>query len=109
MYVEPNGRRLPRDPWSIRRTGVYHKSSAAYSINQVVLLHSNSETIAQARLEGLAESPRKSALTSHPLNIHLLIILSYLVHWPDNIESLAGELEQIVCLALRMVFTLTYV
>jgi hypothetical protein len=95
MYVEPNGKTLPRDPWSFRQTGVYHKSLAANSVNRVVMLHPNSEAVAQIKLETF-EHATKADLAKHPLNVHLLIVSTYLIHWQDYIESLASDLEQLV-------------
>lgn len=96
MYVERNGRSAPRDPWSYRQTGNYHKFNATKSCSQIVLLHPNNEAIAQTRLEGHAESPWTADLANHPLNVHLVIISSYLVNWQEYVESIATELEQIV-------------
>jgi hypothetical protein len=96
MYVELNGKRAPRDPWSFRQTGVYHKFSATNNNSQIILLHPNNEAVAQSRLEALAHTPHKAELTQHPLNIHLVIISTYLSHYQEHIESLADELEQIV-------------
>jgi hypothetical protein len=96
MYVERNGKRPPRDPWSIRQTGVVHKFSAAMCSSQAILLHPNNEAVAQARLEAFAASANRSALAQHPLNLHLVIISSYISNWQEYIESLASELEQIV-------------
>jgi hypothetical protein len=95
MYVELNGRRS-RDPWSFRQTGGYHKFSATSNCNRVILLHPNDEALAQYKLENHAKSSHKSALAQHPLNIHLIVISSYLINWQDYIEYLASEVEQIV-------------
>jgi hypothetical protein len=96
MYVERNGRPAPRDPWSYRQTGSYQKFNAAKRCSQIVLLHPNNEAISQTRLAGHAESLWRSDLANHPLNVHLVIVSSYLVNWQEYIESLASELEQIV-------------
>lgn len=96
MYIEPNRRRPPKDPWSFRQTGVYHKSSKANNVNKVLLIHPTDESAAETKIEGLVSSSHKAALTRHPLHIHLLILSSYLFHWQDYIESKADELEQIV-------------
>jgi hypothetical protein len=96
MYVERNGRRPPRDTWSFRQTGVVHKFSREMCSSQIVVLHPNNEAVAQTKLEALAESSHKAEVTQHPLNVHLVIIWSYLANWQDYIESLASDLEQIV-------------
>jgi len=96
MYVELNGRPPPRDPWSFRQTGGYHKFSAKSDCNRVILLHPKEKAVAQRRLEDHARSSNKAALAQHPLNIHLMVISSYLINWQDYIENLATELEQIV-------------
>ncbi|KAI8933033.1 hypothetical protein NX059_009682 [Plenodomus lindquistii] len=94
MYIEPNGKKPPRNPRSFRQTGVYHKSSAANCVNEVVLIHPNNEAAAQRNLEDLAENGCHTMLAEHPLNIHLLIITTYMAHWQDHNEGLASELEQ---------------
>lgn len=96
MYVELNGKRAPRDPWSFRQTGVYHKFSAANNSSQIILLHLNNEAVAQSKLEAFAHSACKIELTQHPLNVHMVIISAYLMNYQEHIESLADELEQIV-------------
>lgn len=96
MYVERNGRRPPRDPWSIRQTGVSHKFSSGRGCSEVIILHPTNEAIVQTHLENMAESTHRADLTSHPLNIHLAILSTYLANWQGHIESLAEDLEHIV-------------
>ena len=96
MYVEPNGKQLPRDPWSFRQTGVYHKFTATTKRSWIVLLHPNDHAIAQSRLEKCIDATRETTLAKHPLNVHLVVISSYLIHWQAHTESLASELEHIV-------------
>ena len=102
MYVERNGKQLPRDPWSFRQTGVVHRYSVANYSSQVILLHPNSKAVAQKRLEDISESSHRAKLAEHPLNLHLVVVSSYMANWQDHLESLASDLEQIVraCLAL---------
>jgi hypothetical protein len=100
MYVERNGKQLPRDPWSFRQTGVVHKYSAMKGTSQVILLHPNSEALAQIKLKDHAES-HHSAMAEHPLNMHLIIISLYLTNWQDHLEFLASELEHIVSALLQ--------
>jgi len=95
MYVERNGKRPPRDIWSFRQTGVTHKFSSERCSSQVVVIHPNDEAVAQSKLEALAESSNTAQLTQHPLTVHLVILLSYMAHWQDYLESLASDLEQI--------------
>jgi hypothetical protein len=96
MYVEPSGRPHPRDPWSFRQTGVEHRYESTTNRNLIVLLHNNDESSAQERLEKHANSSERYALAAHPLNVHLVIISSYMVHWQDHIENLARSLQDIV-------------
>ncbi|CAO2649255.1 Nn.00g066400.m01.CDS01 [Neocucurbitaria sp. VM-36] len=93
MYVEPNGKQLPRDPWSFRQTGVYHKFIATNNKSCIVLLHPNDDAIAQDRLDAHTEPLRETTLARHPLNVHLVIISTYLIHWQAHTESLASDLE----------------
>ncbi|KAF2708726.1 hypothetical protein K504DRAFT_534314 [Pleomassaria siparia CBS 279.74] len=95
MYVEPSGRQPPRDIWSFRQTGVGHKYERSVNRNTIVLLHNNDESTAQARLEKHATCQERFALAAHPLNVHLVIVSSYVVHWQDHIESLARSLQDI--------------
>ena len=60
------------------------------------MIHPNDEAVAQSKLEALAESSNTAQLTQHPLTVHLVILLSYMAHWQDYLESLASDLEQIV-------------
>ncbi|KAF2182449.1 hypothetical protein K469DRAFT_636798 [Zopfia rhizophila CBS 207.26] len=95
MYVEPSGRELPRDQWSFRQTGVYHRYCRDGDTSQVVLLHPRNRSLAQGRLEGYAQSMDRHTLDGHPMNLHLVIISSYIIHWQDHNETLAKELESI--------------
>jgi hypothetical protein len=96
MYVESNGKSSPHDPWSFRQTGAHHKHSVKDNSHRMILLHPNDRAIAQSRLKGHAQSCRRAALANHPLNVHLMVLSSYLINWQDYIESLAKELETIV-------------
>lgn len=96
MYVELNGKQPPHEPWSFRQTGVYHKYKASSKDNRAIILHPNDAAQAQARLKSFVHPTQPSKLAEHPLNIHLVIISTYLVHWHKYIENLASELEQIV-------------
>ena len=96
MYVEPSGRPSPRDPWSFRQTGVEHRYEPDTNRSYIILLHPKEESAAQERLEDHASSSSRFALASHPLNVHLVILSSYLVHWQSHIESLAETLSDIV-------------
>lgn len=96
MYIEPSGRACPRDPWSFRQTGVQHKYNNKTNQSTIILLHPNRESVVQGKLEALAESTDRQALAAHPLNVHLVIIDSYMAHWQDHMESLAESLHEIV-------------
>jgi Mg2+ and Co2+ transporter CorA len=95
MYVEPSGRVAPRDPWSYRQTGIAHKYESETNSNLIVMLNPKESSAAQSRLEKHANSPKRERLAGHPLNVHLVILSSYLAHWQDYIESLAQALEEI--------------
>lgn len=96
MYVEHNGKEGAGDHWSFRQTGNFHRFCARNNRNWVILLHPKDNAIAQKRLEAFTEFSLEADLAQHPLNTHLVVISSYLSNWQDHIESLAGELEQIV-------------
>lgn len=99
MYVEPNGRASPMDPWSIRQTGVHHEYQHNGNCSRIILLHPLENSEAQKRIEEYARCDRPDgscALAQHPLNVHLVIISTYIVHWSNHNESLAKELDQIV-------------
>ena len=96
MYVEPSGRRVPRDPWSIRQTGVDHKYESNTNRSAILLLHAKENAMAQEMLETHADSQNRIELASHPLNTHLVIISSNMVHWQPHIEFLAEGLADIV-------------
>lgn len=96
MYIERNGKELPRNPWSYRQTGVYHKFSIINGSSQIIVINPNDEAVAQSRLEKYTESSHRDELAKHPLNVHLVVLSSYLVNWGEYIEDLARDLEQIV-------------
>lgn len=97
LYIEPNGRPSPKDPWSLRQTGVYQKYSRSGNCTFGTLLHPNSNSVAQTRLETAAETRNENhGLREHPLNMHLIILSSYFNHWQAYIESLAAEVGKIV-------------
>ena len=62
----------------------------------IILLHNNDEATAQETLEKHASSSNRYNLAAHPLNVHLVILSSYMVHWQSHIESLAQSLQDIV-------------
>lgn len=96
LYIEPNGRPSPKDPWSLRQTGVYQKYSRSGNCTFGMLLHPNSNSVAQTRLETAAETRNENhGLREHPLNMHLIILSSYFNHWQAYIESLAAEVGKI--------------
>ncbi|KAF2738921.1 hypothetical protein EJ04DRAFT_560183 [Polyplosphaeria fusca] len=95
MYIEPNGRKSPKDPWSFRQTVVYHGYDSLHDRNRIIVLHPKENSAAQEKLESVATSRERDILATHPLNVHLLIISSYMIHWPNHSESLAKELQEI--------------
>jgi hypothetical protein len=96
MYVERSGRPTGRDPWSFRQTGVFHRFTGAQNGNFFILLHPKSKPMAQKRLELWASSPQRHSLAQHPMNVHLIVLSSYMTYWPEQIESLAGALADAV-------------
>jgi hypothetical protein len=97
--VEPNGRVGTVDPWSIRQTGLHHQYHCNGNSSRIILLHPLEHSEAQKRIEGYVKfdgQDGNSILAQHPLNVHLVIISTCIVHWFNHNESLAKELDQIV-------------
>ncbi|GAB7347542.1 hypothetical protein MBLNU459_g4435t1 [Dothideomycetes sp. NU459] len=87
-YIEANGRRAPRDPFSMRHTGVCHQYDPRSKSNVAIILHPMPESRAEKRLKALSGP---SSPGDHPLNIHFLILSSYLSNWQAYIETLAEQ------------------
>lgn len=102
LYIQPNGRLPPKDPWSLRQVGVYHRYSTADCRSFSILLHPESTAVAQTRLETIVEqSSNRQLLQEHPLNVHLIILSSYTNFWQAYIEQLARKVGHIVLLPIR--------
>ena len=97
MYVEPSGRKKPRDPWSFRQTGVEHKYDAKMNRSVFIVLHPKERSTAQHQLEEYAGHVQGHSMARHPLNVHLTIISSQMNHWQEHMEDLAESLQDIVC------------
>lgn len=90
MYVEKNGRKPPKDPWSMRQTGVFHQYSSSNNTSLFIFLHPMKNSVAQRRLEALFEKgDRAGALSQEAMDIHVLLFSSYLNNWQVYIEELA--------------------
>ncbi|KAF1349799.1 hypothetical protein BDV97DRAFT_175555 [Delphinella strobiligena] len=95
VYMEPNGRRAPKDPFSQRQTGVFHRYKPGDKSNFVILLHPMENSRAQQRLESLSERERGNRASQSPLDIHMLVLSSYLNNWRAYIESLADQSKEL--------------
>ena len=98
MYVEKNGRKPPKDPWSMRQTGVFHRYSSSNNTSLFIFLHPMKNSVAQRRLEALFEKEdRAGALSQDAMDIHVLLFSSYLNNWQVYIEELARIFKSLVC------------
>jgi hypothetical protein len=98
MYVEKNGRKPPKDPWSMRQTGVFHRYSSSNNTSLFIFLHPMKNSVAQRRLEALFEKEgRAGALSQEAMDIHVLLFSSYLNNWQVYIEELARIFKSLVC------------
>ena len=97
LYIEKNGRRAPRDPWSVRQTGVFHEIQSNHRDNCYILIHPMVNSTVQSRLNGLLTHPNTSQLfNQNPLMIHVLIFSSYLENWQPYMESISQTYKSLV-------------
>ncbi|OCL11296.1 hypothetical protein AOQ84DRAFT_374132 [Glonium stellatum] len=89
MYVEKNGRKSPKDPWSMRQTGVFHRYSLNNNTNLFIFLHPMKNSAAQCRLEAFFEKGDYAGpLSEEAMEVHLLLFSSYLNNWQVYIKEL---------------------
>ena len=90
-YVEPNGRTIG-DPVSRRQTGMFHHYDSRKQENFAILLNPMENSRAESRLKDM----RVEDNSRSPLDLHRLILSSYIPNWRPYIESLAEQLSSLV-------------
>ena len=88
QHVEQHGREGQSDPWSIRQTGVYHRSDKA--LNQDTDLIVNPSDRLQERLKELKTS------TSAAANVSLLLMSTTTRNWRPYLDYLESRLDVLV-------------
>jgi len=88
QHVEQHGREGQSDPWSIRQTGVYHRSDKA--LNQDTDLIVNPSDRLQERLKELKAS------TSAAANVTLLLMSTTTRNWRPYLDYLESRLDVLV-------------
>jgi hypothetical protein len=88
QHVEQHGREEQSDPWSIRQTGVYHRSDKA--LNQDTDLIVNPSDRLQERLKELKAS------TSAAADVSLLLMSTTTRNWRPYLDYLESRLDILV-------------
>lgn len=88
QHVEQHGREEQSDPWSIRQTGVYHRSDKA--LNQDTDLIVNPSDRLQERLKELKAS------TSAAAGVSLLLMSTTTRNWRPYLDYLESRLDVLV-------------
>jgi len=94
--VERNGR--PRgDPWSLRQTGIYHRTGLQDDRSCYILLQPTECT--RRKLDAALRSPDDYAagIVQTLVRTHGAILLSMAENWPDYIRDLSAQLDELVC------------
>ncbi|KAF8244930.1 hypothetical protein K440DRAFT_557560, partial [Wilcoxina mikolae CBS 423.85] len=90
-YVEKNGRSWNSNPWSIRRTGVYHRYCPDTQSNVFIFLHPKEQTKLQERIHSLCTQDESSMPWANPMRLHLLLLSSYLDNWRWYLSDLGRD------------------
>jgi hypothetical protein len=88
QHVEQHGREGQNDPWSIRQTGLYHRSDQA--LNQDTDIIVNPSDRLQERLKELKAS------TSAAANVNLLLMSTTTRNWRPYLDYLESRLDVLV-------------
>ena len=97
LYIEKNGRRAPRDRWSVRQTGIFHNVRLNQQDNCYILIHPMINSAVENRLDGLLTQPNAAQLfDQNPLMIHVLILSSYLENWQPYMETISQTYKSLV-------------
>lgn len=99
-FMQPNGRTLPKDPWSLRQIGLYSRCCSKPSFSSFIVLFPTplDESEVYSRLKN--EGPSGTSATSfenNPINVHLLFLATYLHNWQTYLEVLADDFRTMVC------------
>ena len=91
-YPESNGRTDGADPWSIRQTGIYQSFQSLSRTSIWILLHPRYNSVADARLKSILNSPGTSGCSDRqPLLLGLIVISVYFVNWRAYMAYLEEE------------------
>jgi len=105
-YAEQSGRPWG-DPWSIRRTGVYHQIRVGL-FEVVILLHPVAESKARERIRALFSGQGAGFPRAHPLHLHLLLLSTYITNWRAYLGDLGRSFVPMVSKASQRIFPYYY-
>ena len=81
----------------MRQTGVYHRYSPTTKTSICILLHPMTYSRAHARLQSVwRTSGGVKNFSEHPLNLHMLILSSYVNNWQIYLDDLAWTFKSLV-------------
>jgi hypothetical protein len=81
----------------MRQTGVYHCYSPTTKRSICILLHPMADSRAHARLQSVWKtSGGVKTFGEHPLNLHMLILSSYVNNWQIYLDDLARTFKSLV-------------
>ncbi|RDW84190.1 uncharacterized protein DSM5745_04516 [Aspergillus mulundensis] len=86
-YVAAHGRSFPKDPYSVRETGVYHGFDAAAQQTQWVFIQASQEL--QERMRGYFTRPEESHAEAQ-IGIHGIIFQTASQAWREYLVYLEG-------------------
>jgi hypothetical protein len=101
-YMEPNNRHKGKDGWSLRQTGVYHHYDPETKSNTCFLMHPRECSTAQHQISAQFDNAGNTTLCKNdPLDLHILLLSSYLENWQLYINELTEEFKPLVCTIVR--------
>lgn len=89
----------PDEPWSIRQTAVYHQQRCRTDESIFLMLHPLYGSHADTQLrQSLKQEDARQGYVQRPINIHILMVTSYLSRWRDYLLYYEDEVQQLVSL-----------
>lgn len=94
VYTEES-RDERRSSWPIRQIGVFHRYMPKSAKSLWIFVNPMVKSIFQKRLESTI-SRRNAPFPLNMMNIHVLVVSSYITNWRWYLNSLNAEFEEIV-------------
>ncbi|KAM0800488.1 hypothetical protein BDR22DRAFT_889534 [Usnea florida] len=105
-HVQKHGRPRLKDPWSVRQIAVYQKLHLCTRTSTWIFAQlptSIRDTIEIFYGAGNMDNPASPGRQSHPLALHVLILVNSQQNWKGYIHYLAGrvqELHEVACFSM---------